>query len=67
MKTDMSPPADRVLEAAELEQVNGGRMVIPGNHTVDVLAMTYGLPPPPPGNPGGTLLTLGALGVFGPF
>jgi hypothetical protein len=32
-----------VLEDHELEGVIGGRMVIPGNHTVDILAMKYGL------------------------
>jgi hypothetical protein len=67
MEPTMSAPADRMLEAAELEQVTGGRMVIPGNHTVEILALQYGLPPPPPGNPTGTLLLLGQLGVFGPF
>ena len=67
MKTTVNAPDDRVVEDQELEQVTGGRMVIPGNHTVDILAMKYGLPPPLPGNSGGTLLQLGELGVFGPF
>ena len=57
---------DRVLEDQEIEQVTGGMMNIPGNHTVDILAMKYGVTPQP-GNPGATLLQLGQLGVFGPF
>jgi hypothetical protein len=67
MKTTLNAPDIRVLEDQELERVTGGRMVIPGNHTVDILALKNGLPPPLPGNSGGTLLQLGARGVFGPF
>ena len=67
MKTNENVLDLRVLEAQELDQVTGGRMVIPGNHTVDILAMKYGLPPPLPGNSGPTLVQLAELGVFGPF
>ena len=66
MKTTLSVSDVPVLEDQELGQVSGGLMVIPGNHTVDMLAMKYGVPPLP-GNPGATLLQLGQLGVFGPF
>ena len=41
-------------------------MNITGNHTVDILAMRYGVTPQP-GNPRATLLQLGQPGVFGPF
>jgi hypothetical protein len=66
MKTTVNALDNGVLEDQELEGVIGGRMVIPGNHTVDILAMKYGVPPVP-GNPGATLQQLGQLGVFGPF
>ena len=50
---------DQTIEGEELEQVAGGRMVIPGNHTAAILAMKYGLPPPPPGG--------GIYGLMGAF
>jgi hypothetical protein len=66
MKRTVSNRDFEVLEDREIEQVTGGRMVIPGNHTVDILAAKYGVPPTP-GNPAVTVLQLGLLGVFGPF
>jgi hypothetical protein len=59
-------PRELIRDTNHSITVSGGRMVIPGNHTVDILAMKYGVPPLP-GNPGATLLQLGQLGVFGPF
>ena len=67
MKTTVNALDNGVLEDQALESVIGGRMVIPGNHTVDILAMKYGLPVPPPGGAGATLLQLSELGAFGPF
>ena len=66
MKRPISARDLGVLEDQEIEQVTGGRMIIPGDHTVDILAAKYGVPPSP-GNPAGTVLQLGLLGVFGPF